>query len=56
MPPTDEEVAAELTRKCMHGDLEIAHVEADCILTDLLKKLGYEKTVAAYERVGKWYA
>lgn len=53
---TDEEIATEIAQTCMHGDYEAAHQQADRILVDLLEKLGYEKTVAAYGLVGKWYA
>ncbi|MCP3885125.1 MAG: hypothetical protein GY700_06555 [Propionibacteriaceae bacterium] len=30
--------------------------EADLILCDLLEKLGCDDVVAAYNKIGKWYA
>ena len=53
---TDEEAAAEIEAKCMHGDVEAAHCDADAILCDVLRGLGYTKTVEAWKRVDKWYA
>jgi hypothetical protein len=38
------------------GDREIAHGEADKILTRALKLLGYRRLVDLYEQVPKWYA
>lgn len=38
------------------GDYETAHSEADDILCDVLKLLGYEDIVEAWDKVGKWYA
>jgi hypothetical protein len=38
------------------GDLELAHIEADTLLCDLLEQLGYRKTVEAYDSIEKWYA
>lgn len=34
----------------------MAHVNADDILCDLLKLLGYEDVVVEYNKIGKWYA
>lgn len=57
---TDEEWAARIVADCGEGDptrdQEIDHSRADEILRELLTCLGYKKTVAAYDRVGKWYA
>jgi hypothetical protein len=53
---TDEEAAAQIKERCSHGDTEAAHGVADDILCDLLKSLGYVKTVEAWEAVDKWYA
>lgn len=38
------------------GDPEYAHEEADNILCDILKYLGFEEIVEAYHKVPKWYA
>lgn len=37
-------------------DTESAHAEADDVLCDLLKELGYIKIVEEYHKVSKWYA
>lgn len=37
-------------------DYEIPHGEADDILCDVLRQLGYGDLVDAYDKVGKWYA
>ena len=37
-------------------DVESAHADADTVLCDLLKALGYEKIVEEYDKVEKWYA
>ena len=38
------------------GDVEMAHGEADVILMNLLRELGYDDVVDAYGLVPKWYA
>lgn len=38
------------------GNQEIAHIEADKILCNLLSDLGYSDIVEAFEKVNKWYA
>lgn len=37
-------------------DVEIAHVKADDVLTNLLRDLGYEEIVEAYNKINMWYA
>ena len=37
-------------------DIEMAHVESDVALCDLLIALGYEHVVKEYDKVNKWYA
>lgn len=37
-------------------DTESAHVDADQVLCDLLKALGYKQVVEEYDKVEKWYA
>jgi len=37
-------------------DIETAHIEADALLCILLRELGYEDVVEAWERIPKWYA
>lgn len=54
--PTDEETAARIREKCMTGDYEGDHGEADMIVIGLLRFLKYDETAKAWEAVGKWYA
>jgi hypothetical protein len=35
---------------------EEAHIAADDLLCELLRHLGYERLIDAYDKVGKWYA
>ena len=51
----DEEYA-ELIRFQELGNPEVDHSMADNVLIDLLVKLGYAKTVDAWNEVKKWYA
>ena len=51
-----KEAIEEMKKLVNSGDTEVAHIEADDILCDVLKKLGYEELVDVYEQVGKWYA
>ena len=37
-------------------DYEVAHAEADDVLCDLLREMGFNELVDSYEQVGKWYA
>lgn len=54
--PSDEEYAEMIQYECQHGDTEAAHCRADELVIQLLAKLGYAKTVNAWENVPKWYA
>jgi len=53
---TEQEAINELKDIQKLGDIEIAHSQADGILCELLSSLGYEKVVAEYNKVDKWYA
>ncbi len=53
---SDAEVAAIIRERCKHGDLEIAHSDADDILCELLVSLGYQQTVDEWDAVEKCYA
>lgn len=53
---TDKEAAERIRKTCMHRDLETAHSDADDILCEVLKALGYKETVEAWLAVDKWYA
>ena len=52
--PSDEEFAEMIRDECSHDDT--AHCRADELVIQLLTKLGYTKTVNAWEAVDKWYA
>lgn len=53
---TREEVLKKLKEAQDNRDTEMAHGDADDLLCDLLKSLGYEDVVTEYKRVDKWYA
>lgn len=49
--------AVEKMKECVNnGDTEVAHLDADNILCDVLTQLGYKELVDLYEKVNKWYA
>ncbi len=53
----DDRYAEQMQKIAERDDLEVAHAQADELLCEILKAIGgYEKTLAAYESVGKWYA
>ena len=39
-----------------HTDFESAHGNADDIICELLKALGFKKVVKEYDKIHKWYA
>jgi hypothetical protein len=53
----DRNTAIELLKlEQQRGDTEAAHSNADGVLCDLLKALGYQDVVDEYEKVDKWFA
>ena len=49
--------AVEKMKECVNNsDTELAHLDADNILCDVLTQLGYKELVDLYEKVHKWYA
>ena len=52
----DEDFESRIKRDASCGDKESDHIEADAILCELLILLGFERTVAAYRLIEKWYA
>ena len=47
----------EKMKECVNnGDTEVAHINADAVLCDVLTQLGYKELVDLYEKVKKWYA
>lgn len=53
---TREEALEELKVIAKDTDTEVAHVDADDVLCQLLSDLGYNDVVMAYRQIGKWYA
>ena len=51
----DVEFANYIDETC-NGDVEAGHARADDALCRLLKTLGYDRTVDAFEGIAKWYA
>lgn len=52
----DKATAETIAERCMFGDEEADHGNADEILCTLLSALGFNKTVEAFRKVEKWYA
>lgn len=53
---TREEAIQALRDEQDCGDTEVAHINADDVLCDLLKSLGYADVVLEYEKIEKWHA
>lgn len=53
---TKESALDILEELAKSGDYEMAHSEADDVLCELLASLGFDDVVAAWAKVGKWYA
>jgi hypothetical protein len=54
---TDDEAATEMKSLSRSGqDSEGVHKDADLSLCELLISLGYEKTVAEFMALEKWYS
>jgi hypothetical protein len=51
-----EHYLALFNNNCTTGDIEYNHIEADEILCDLLKDLGYQDLVNKFRKLKKWYA
>ena len=56
MNELDSKTAKKVRENCMSGDYDTDHYFADRFLTLLLTHLGYHETVAAWDKVGKWYS
>ncbi len=46
----------ERMKKADEQEEEIAHMDADTVLCDLLNELGFDELVAEYRKIKKWYA
>lgn len=54
-----EEQAArtlQLLKDIPAASSELSHVEADNILSNFVRELGFTEIAEAYENIGKWYA
>jgi len=51
-----EEMVERLKKEVNNIDIEFAHINADDILCELLKKLGYDDVVDEYEKVYRAFA
>lgn len=56
IPVKDAAIAQKITDTAMTGDYEMDHRTADELLCELLVSIGCEKSVEAWEKVGKWYS
>lgn len=56
MADLETEVLICLVKLQEMRDTELAHIEADDILCDFLRKLGYLNIVTAYLSIKKWYS
>lgn len=54
-PSTFAERMREIQAK-YGADKEVAHTEADKLICQLLKELGYEEGAAVFEEANLWYA
>lgn len=53
---TREDAIKKLKMEQSNGDTEMAHSNADDVLCELLRSLGYSDVVDEYEKVDKWFA
>lgn len=53
---TREQAIEKLIDLQKSGDTEAAHSDADKILCEFLKSLGYADVVSAWSEIDKWYA
>lgn len=51
-----DEAIERMQKIALEDDQEEAHIAADNLLCEVLKSLGYEALVEAYNKVSKWYA
>ena len=49
-------LALQLLTELHTGGGEENHMEADAILSDFVRQLGFTEIAEAYENIGKWYA
>ena len=56
MPMSPEEFAKEMAKIALSNDTESAHSQADKLMCEALKELGYYEGIKIFEEMGKWYA
>lgn len=52
-PETAVDILTRINKIC---DTEMAHVYADRVLCTLLRNMGHNDIVDAYDNIGKWYS
>lgn len=50
------EIYLKQMKECAKYETEHSHIEADSILCELLKKLGYTELIETYQNLEKWYS
>lgn len=57
LSPSDLTIVLETVKNSPgFGDVEGVHMAADAILCNQLTALGFEKAVAVYDEIEKWYS
>lgn len=51
-----QEIKRKLVELRFSNDREAAHIEADELLCEMLKMLGFEDIVLEFDQIPKWYA
>lgn len=51
-----DEIVKELSKCVLNGDTEQAHSDADVVLINFIRELGYNNIADEWEKVDKWYA
>lgn len=52
---SEEEMIEWIKCECFTGDSEQDHMNADKIVANILRLLGYEGVADTYDEVSKWY-
>lgn len=56
MKTTPEEFKQMMKEIAKKNDTEKGHIEADHLMCDLLRELGYQEGADIFEEMGKWYS
>lgn len=51
----EEKYLRKMREAGANNDTEVAHSDADELLTELLEDLGYKRVVSVYRKIKKWY-